>query len=370
MKNIIKTYLKLPYKSIDLDVINYVIEDILNNDVNDYSDQDIINIIKAFCYKCISNMYTDFDIEVVDQKVIDSKSKLCNVDGLLIGKKIYLEKETILDLKNKNVEILRVVMHEVQHVKQRHLIEFKEINYRAYLIIIEKILIFEMQDEYYRANYKYFFEEIDARLEAEFKLYDYLAVHSPDVLACELSDICENVDECEKDAENLIRIVNDKKYEREELFDRIIRKKPEYMELYPILNFYYNPDGSKINIGNIIARSQCETNNVQDKKIIDKVKKLDMFIIKNRRGSRYNLNKDIKSLLMYQLANLISKEELESLIKYLSNCYDENNSNYIYDIYDSLIYKLDYFKNVVTDTIDATNKATTKIYLKMQNINK
>ena len=362
MNDIIKMFLKLPYKSIDTDVINYVIEDILNNDNKDYTDDEIINIIKAFCYKKVSRLYTDFDIKVVEQQEIDKITKLSNVEGLVFDKTIYLEKSVTLDIINKNIEILRIIMHEAHHVKQRHMIEFNDISYKAYLLILEQIVIEEMNDKYYEDNYKYFFEEIDARLESEFGLYDYLSIHSEDTLSKEFDDICYNISECEKEAENILRTVNDKSYEREELFDRIIGRNPSYIEKYPLLCFYYNPDGSKVTIGDIIARCNCEAKNSNDKKIIDKVKKLDYYIIKNRRGSRINLQNDIKSLLVYK--TLLTEEEFNELVDYLNKCYESNNSSYVMDIYDGLIKKINSFKN----TVSATNRVATKIYIMMQNM--
>lgn len=368
MRDIIKTYLKLPYKSIDLDVINYVIEDILNNDNSCYTDEEINTIMKAFCYKKASKYYTDFNIEIVNQEYIDGLSKLCNVEGLLLDKTIYLEKDSVLAIKNKDIEILRIIMHEVHHVKQRHMLEYNEVCYKALLLIIEQIIIMEMNDKYYKDNYKYFFEEIDARLEAEFELYDYLSIHSDATLNKELSDICDNVSECEEDTENLLRVVNDKTYDREELFDRIISRKPEYIDYYPLLNFYYNPDGSKISIGSIIARSNYEFKNKKDKKIAEKVKRMDYHVIQNRRGSRYNIHNDIKSLLAYKYENMLSEEDYNSLVNYLTDCIESSDSNYIMDIYDSLISKIGIFKSKINSTVDATNKVATKIYIMMHNL--
>ena len=366
MNNILKKYVKLPYKNIDEDVSNFLLNDLLNNS-NNYSDEEIKNIIKSFCYNLVSKYYHDFDIEVLLSKEIDSKSTLNNVEGLVLNKTIYLEESVLLDIKNSNIEILRIIFHEIQHIKQRHLLETNNISYKAFLLIMEQIIIMEMPSKYYSDNYLYFFEEVDARLESEFQLYDFLDSNNQELLSDNIDEILENISDCEKQAENMFRKVSDKKVNKEELFDKIIQKNTEYIELYPLLNFYYNSDGSKIPISSIIKRRNSVASNSSDEIIYDRVKTLDKHIILNRSGSKNNIKRDIQSLINYIPSDDIEFNMMElSLNKLITHINENYEDNIINDIYDTLVEKVEYFKNKINETKQTANMYTLKLYIMMQ----
>lgn len=370
MNNIIKAYLKLPYKNISDDLVECLIEDLLNNHTK-YSDSDIKKIVISFCYNKLKKYYNDFEVEVHDAQYLDSLSKLKGVQGLLLNRTVYLAEDIVLDIRNNNMEIFRVILHEVQHIKQRHLIEFNDISYRAYLLIMEQIIIMEMNDEYYKDNYYYFFEEIDARLEAEFELYDFLDKHNSDLLVENIDDILKSVNDCEEEASNVYRKVKDKNINREELFDKIVLRHPEYLEYYPILNFYYNPDGTKIPISSIIERKKSNPTNSSDEIFYRKVKLLDKQIIDNRSGSKINLKRDIQSLINYVPSDdyelYIMEKSLKKLLNHVADNYDGNLLN---DIYDTLVDKVEYFKNKINESKTKANMYSIKLYLMMENVSK
>lgn len=367
MNRVLKSYLKLPYMSIPSDISECLVVDLINNSDN-YTDDELKQIIKSFCYVKLSKYYKDFDVQIYPVEILDTKSKLKGVQGLLINKTVYLEENLVLDIRNNNLEILRVIMHEVQHIKQRYLIETNDISYRAYLLIMEQIVIMEMNDDYYKDNYYYFFEEIDARLEAEFELYDFLEKNNTELLADNIDEILENVTECEEETQEVFRKVKNKNINREDLFDKIIMKNPMYVEYYPILNFYYNTDGTKIPISKLIERRNSIPSNPSDEVFYNKVKQLDKHIMDNRSGSKLNIKKDIYSLLDYVPSNdndlVIVEKTLQGLLNNIDNNYD---SSLINDIYDSLIDKVDYFKNKVNETKNVANLYTIKLYIMMEN---
>lgn len=366
MNSIIKKYLKLPYKKISKDIIELLLSDLLNNS-SYYTDDEIKIILSSFCYNLLSKYYNDFDIKIVNKNIINNISSLNDVEGLVYGKTIYLDEDISLDIRNENIEILRIIFHEAHHIKQRYLLETNDISYKTFLLTMEQIIIMKMDNEYYQDNYLYLFEEIDARLEAEFQLYDYLDKYNKKLLVSNIDDILNNISDYELQAENVYRKLNNKKVDREELFDRIIRRNPNYIDLYPILNFYYNSDGSKIPISCLIERKNSKPKNDSDKIIYDKIKKMDTFIIKNRSGSKLNIKRDIQSLINYipnddnQL--YVMEKSLNDLLNIVNNNYEDS---LICDIYDSLIDKVEYFKNKICETKDTANMYTIKLYLMLQ----
>ena len=303
MINTVKKYLNLSYKNISIEIINLMIEDILNGNGNNYTDNELITLIKAFCYRQIYKIAPEYEIIVLPSKELDKESKFKDTTGLTRKDKIYLNKELLLQIRDLDVDILRTVFHECTHVQQRSAILNNEINYKTYLLVMEQIIINETDREYTKDNYSYFYEEIDARLKAEEKLYDYLLVHDNHILENILDEITDRILECEEDSLVLLRKMKNKIYDREELFDRIMLKHPEYRDGYPLLGFYYNSDGSKITLGEIIKRGREDLSYYEEYVILSKIKKLDKFIISNRRGSKKNLQRDLISLLSIDLIN-------------------------------------------------------------------
>ena len=106
MNNIIKTYLRLPYKNISEEFLESLLVDLLY-DHTKYSDSDIKKIIKSFCYNKLKKYYTDFEVEINTAEHLDSLSKLKSVQGLLLNKTVYLAEDVVLDIRNNNMEIWR-----------------------------------------------------------------------------------------------------------------------------------------------------------------------------------------------------------------------------------------------------------------------
>lgn len=344
MINIIKKYLNLSYKNISEEIINYLMDDVLNGNSNNYSDNELITLIKAFCYRQVYEFSPEYDIEVLPSKELDNLSKFKNTMGLTTKDKIYLNKEELLKIRNKEVDILRTVFHETTHVQQKNLINNNEISYKAYLLIMEQIIINETDIKYKKDNYYYFYEEIDARTQAESKLFDYLNIHNNKLLDENIKEMLERIIECKEDGLVLLRKLKNKKYDREELFDRIMLKHPEYREGYPLLEFFYNKDGSKIVLGEIIKRDR-EVNDTEFSIMAHKLKILDNYVITNRRGSKKNLQKDLLSLLSIGLVNAdeiyIVSEALNRIDKIINENDDSDSLN---ELYNSLIVNINRIK--------------------------
>ena len=144
----LRNYLRLPYQNINYDIVIYLMEDILSGNGKDYSDNEIEKIIKSFCYLKASKYYTNVDIEIISSEDLTQMSELDDVNGIIKENKIYLKKENVILFRDKKVDILRTIFHEVHHLKQRYMIEHNEINYRVYLSIMEQIITLKMGREY------------------------------------------------------------------------------------------------------------------------------------------------------------------------------------------------------------------------------
>lgn len=359
----LKTYLHLPYKNIEFDIVNTFICDILKGNGNNYSDFELETIIKAFCYNLCCRYYSDININVLDSSQMDKRSKFDNVCGLVVGKDIYLEKETLLEIRNINVEILRVAFHEVQHIIQKYLIETNDISFTTFYLIVEKIIIMEMDDKYYKNNYQVLFEEVDARFNAESNLYDYLAYYLPDLLPRFFDDILYNLNECIEDIEYQKRKVNNKNYNREELLDRIIKRKPYYVFAFPILSFYYYDNGDKIPLSEILLRDYQTLNDTCDKIMAEKVVKLDKLIINSRNGTRSNVQQDLVLLKLLESSNEDIIKQRDSLIIYLEKrLEDQDYGNQIINLYDSILSKINILKMNFEDGKQNIHLNTIKLY--------
>lgn len=349
--NKLKSYLKKSYKNIDIEIINAIISNILSDNSIDISNEEIFQVIKGLCYCYLSKYDKEYDVEIVSSKALESLNKYHskNILGLIKDKKIYLEESIVLAIRDKNIEIIRTIMHEVHHAKQRNSLDKNVINYRNFLISIEQIIIMEMDEQYYHDNYQLFFDEIEARFEAEYALYAYLELVAPNILSYVYNDMVNNINECEKDLEIIMRMVKGNSYNRDVLIDNIISKNPQYIEIYPILNFYYNDDGTKIPVGEILLR---DSSTLSISSIIKSIYKLDYKILKNRNGTITNLKKDLESLSNQELViACISNPELNEIVNYLKNdlIFKINNSSYQrlnYDMHNEFIKKMHKFKEI------------------------
>ena len=330
--------------------INYFVADILNSDSKKYSDLEIENIIKLFCLSRINKYYNNFNIYIMNTNTLNELFLLENVNGLVKENNIFLKRENVLELRNGKIDIIRTIFHELEHVKQNYMLEHNDISYRTYLTLMDEIVSYKIGNNYYKDNYEYIFTELDARMKAEFDLYDYLSEYCPKILDNEFDNIIDNVLQCEKDSLVNYRIVNGTKYDLEELFDTIIYNDISLLKQCPILYFYYNQDGSKITLGELIKRKDSIYDNDTDLELIYKVKKLDNFIIKNRSGSIENLQKDIGSIL-----ELDDESNNEILL-------DLNNKINNYDTCNVSLLQTNTFKNRICKTKIAAEKYAIKVY--------
>lgn len=356
-KNNFQIGVNVPYSCIDKKTANFLVADILHGNGNNYSNYEIEEIIKAFCKSRINEYYSNYKIIIMDSDSLSELTKLENVNGLIKENYIYLKRENVLSLKEGKIDIIRTIMHEIQHIKQNYMLENNEINYRIFLTLMEEIVSYKIGGNFYRDNYDYIFTEIDARARAEFELFEFLSEYCPDILSNEIEEMIDNIVKCEEDSLINYRTVNGHQYDLEELFDIIIKSNPSIVRECPILNFYYELDGTKVPLGAIIQRKSLKITDPNDLEIFSKIKKLDIFIINNRHGSKQNLKKDIDSII-----NLNDENNNEIIFK-LNERMNNNNSHNINEIHDLLKIKVNTLKNHVNKTKIAAETYAKKFYM-------
>jgi len=334
---LLKSYLKLTYKSIDLSISNYMLIDILKGNISCYSDDDVEKIVCSFAYNNIFSYNGDYDVKVLPADEIDKLSKFKNTLGLLDKKNIYLQRETILDLKNKNIEILRVIFHEMTHIIQEKMIEENDISYRTYLLIMDRIIVNEIGKNYQINNYNFLFEEVDAKIMAEIQLYNFLSLNIPSLFYNIREELENNIFKVLEELKNTKRLYNKKYYYSEELLDNIINSNSKYLLYYPILNFYYYEDGTKVPISTIITRTFKSSDDIQEEIIMKKVKQMDEYIIENRSGNEYNINLDIESLNSLPKDDDDINKKKSIVFERIISLKNNNYANNIIDMYESML---------------------------------
>lgn len=367
----INAILKISYKEIKKETIDFVISDILNSNLNKYNDDFIKHIIKALCYYLVSNYYDDYDIEILPQKQIDKKAKQKDILGISAYKKIYLEETSLLNIKSGCIDIINTIMHEVHHVRQNYLLEHNKLNYTSYQIISEQVISSYMGINYRMDNYWYMFDEVEARYKAEIATYRYLRKVCPNKANEILNNSKRVIKNCCDEFKCNMRKTKYSVYTREEMLDRIIRRNPKYLEIYPLLNFYYNDDGSKISLGSILSRDVITTH--EDKLLID-LQLLDQKMINNRHGTKKNIQKDLISLYEPKLLELCStnprleKTRQEQIKKCEKLLIQDSNYDEILNLYDELQNKINETSEILKSKFRQIKLIPLELYLLSQEL--
>lgn len=308
--------------------LELLISDIISNNEK-YSNDDIEKIIREYCYILAKQYCTSIKVIVVDSKQLDVISSIKGINALIKNDSIYIKRELILDIRKGNLDILRTIYHEVHHINQnQRLINF-DFSYNAILYLMDYIICCYMDIEYYDINYECNFEEIEARVVAYDSLLAFLNLYFPADYNKLKEEIYEDLLYLDEQKNNIYRKVGSKFIEREELLDIIIQNNPTLLSVYEILQFYYNFDGSKKSIVEIIERQKNKNISSDIEEIYHSLQKMDYLVIKNRRGTRKNIMKDIESLKPYIQNNQFYYEIYLTLQKRLEECSKDNISDYL-----------------------------------------
>ena len=172
---------------------------------------------------------------------------------------------------------------------------------------------------------------------AEIQLYNFLSINVPSLFLTNKELIEKNIIKLLEELTITKRLYNKKNYDSEELLDNIIKNNTKYLSHYPILNFYYFEDGSKIPISTIITRNFEFSYNIQEELIMKKVKEMDSYIIKNRSGNSFNIKMDIESLNTLQTYDSEIVKMKNIALNRLISLKNNNYVNNIIDMYESIL---------------------------------
>ena len=337
---------KLSYKYISQDIVDELMADILRGNTS-FSNRTIIKIVRAFTYNILKSIgYDHMDVSVVPSSIIKLNTKINDTLGIVVGNRLLLDINHVLELKKGNIEVITTIFHECRHVYQKQLIENIDINYDAYRLIAEEVIRDAYNENYYYDNYDHLFLEVDAEIESTVATYRYLKRVTPELAEDMIEDAREYIKGCSSDLKVCGRVLEDKKIERDALLDSIMVLYPEYAYDYPLLSLYYKEDGTKVTCAEIISRGLPSEQSNEDGELRDKICHLDSIILKHRSGTKENLLNDLVSLYDYEfIKKIVCNHEtmdlrqkiIDHLILSLLTINDPYPVVYLLDLIDQLI---------------------------------
>ena len=183
------------------------------------------------------------------------------------------------ETSNNFLDLLNTIFHENTHIMQKQEVKLANnamytpgnlhgeiyrgaVNKYSLMYEIESLLR-KVNESYYKGNnnYQNIIYEVDARYNASLKLFDYIQEIAPDVLTQEV-DYWQKGKEVTTTVEEYIKMSLDRdfkmyeqnvtiyeqngfKYSRDNALESIIRENPSILQERPILNYIFNPDGSR-----------------------------------------------------------------------------------------------------------------------------
>ena len=166
-------------------------------------------------------------------------------------------------LETNPIDAYSIVFHELKHVKQTLSINNKIISASSFTILMDKINWEILGQKYYDDNYEYLPSELEAFLfqyDEAFNYFEGINVKIPDELKTKAilhKEFYLNLLNSDK---YYYRKVDDIYYPTAYIFSKNIYDKPEYLDKYPQLNFFY-----KIENGHTIEKTSQELNDDYNK---------------------------------------------------------------------------------------------------------
>lgn len=282
-------YNTLKYKENDMKEIENQIEE----DINNYRSNEIIEELKEelkdesllsdidiepileFLYKNptfkITKAYFEIILSRLFRKITISsypniKLKIKNIydEGIQKNNEIIINSQNIKDTLNKNIKIFSVFFHELIHEKQEKTI-YNTYDYEIFKQVKDELLR-SIIDTYYDENYYNISTEVEAFIKGEIMSINYFykkCKQIPDMekRKKEIKEYCiYNKITDRKNNENI--------YSLEYLFDKIYTKEEikKVIDIYPILLFEYNSDGTKKSLQELILLySKAKYNLINEK---------------------------------------------------------------------------------------------------------
>lgn len=350
-------YNTLKYKTNNIKEIENQIEEDINNyrsneiieelkeelkDESILSDIDIEPILE-FLYKNptfkITKAYFEIILSRLFRKITISsypniKLKIKNIydEGIQKNNEIIINSQNIKDTLNKNIEIFSVFFHELIHAKQEKTI-YNTYDYETFKQVKDELLR-SIIDTYYDENYYNISTEVEAFIKGEIMSINYFykkCKQIPDMekRKKEIKEYCTNNKITDrKNDENI--------YSLEYLFDKIYTKEEikKVIDIYPILLFEYNSDGTKKSLQELILLYSKAKYNLINKKT-------------NKNIQIYVFYKRLLDDIMLKNQKIINEEEIIKYNEELKTIPYHSKETIYYKIYNE---KLSEMKSYIPKT--------------------
>ena len=214
-------------------------------------------------------------------------------------------------------QFLNTLFHELRHLKQ-YMLTQENISNKNVLRNAKEFLIVTSKKEnlikLYKENHNDFAIEADAKIKANNKLKSLLTT---DYLKVD-ENFNMTIYETKRDYNDIV--VDDVVYNRDALISEIIdfqlqKNKDTYFKEMPILTKEYNPDGTKIKIGELIRTMKTELDVAKFIKDEDSRNQIRTDIKELYYELIYNRLEENDQFELYEAINSRSKDEIISLIE-------------------------------------------------------
>ncbi len=245
--------LELDYKKVPVEFPNLIFKRLMEKKGKNCP----ISLI-CFSIQCLGYYFLKINgLEECSVEIIKSGSSFgsANETG------IEISKQYAPSLRKGRVEVLDTLFHEINHeiqIKKKH---EKNVSFCTYEWIQDTLLYAFIGDAYYNRNYGRISIEVDSRIRGSVLAYRYLNEICPKAAQKMKRKVYRKAKK-EVEGITLKRSVGFLFTTREELFDELISKKKVLLEFYPVLKKFYNEDGTK----KLLAEILLEYKGMKEKK--------------------------------------------------------------------------------------------------------
>ena len=150
-------------------------------------------------------------------------------------------------VNTSNKEFLKTLFHEFRHIEQKKIIDNKLITEDCLTWIKDEINSKYIPD-YYKDNYEFFSEEVDARIAEEKEPIEYIERLGFNVSDKDKEEANQNIKKELKLKEINTRRINNEEKDIDEIFEQILIAHPELLNQYPQLRMEYKLDGNIVKL--------------------------------------------------------------------------------------------------------------------------